>query len=150
MHRYRSTKTYGHDAGFSCAFRQWKAPSHCKYLHGYALSVHVEFEALVLDERNWVVDFGSLGVFKKHLVDLFDHKTVVASDDPRLEWFRQGAGAGLLELTIVDAVGCEAFAELIFELAKSFLIGQGLADRVFIAKVEVREHGGNSAMVLKA
>lgn len=41
---YRSTKTYGHNAGLSCAFRQWKANSHCKYLHGYALSFKFVFE----------------------------------------------------------------------------------------------------------
>lgn len=31
---YQSTKTYGHDRGFSCAFRQWRADSHCRLIHG--------------------------------------------------------------------------------------------------------------------
>ena len=43
---YVSTKTYGHEVGLSCAFRQHKADSHCAKLHGYALSVKVEFEAM--------------------------------------------------------------------------------------------------------
>ena len=35
---WRSTKTYGHEEGLSCCFRQWRAThSHCRLLHGYAL-----------------------------------------------------------------------------------------------------------------
>ena len=33
---YKSTKLFN---GFTCCFRQWKAvETHCKYLHGYAVS----------------------------------------------------------------------------------------------------------------
>ena len=57
--RYQSTKTFGHDLGISCAFRQWRAThSHCSKIHGYALSVTMVFEANTLDDRNWVMDFG--------------------------------------------------------------------------------------------
>lgn len=42
---YSSTKTYGHEVGLSCAFRQCRATHfHCRYLHGYAFSIHLEFE----------------------------------------------------------------------------------------------------------
>ena len=51
---YNSTKTYGHDVGLSCSFRQWRAQSHCSKVHGYALSVKFTFAAEKLDERNWV------------------------------------------------------------------------------------------------
>ena len=34
---YRSTKTYGNERGLSCAFRQWRADSHCNLIHGYSL-----------------------------------------------------------------------------------------------------------------
>ena len=34
---YRSSKTYGHEIGLSAAFRQWRAQSHCRLIHGYAL-----------------------------------------------------------------------------------------------------------------
>ena len=73
---YISTKTYGHDIGLSCAFRQWKAESHCKYLHGYSLSITFRFMANELDYRNWVVDFGGLKDLKATLEDYFDHKTL--------------------------------------------------------------------------
>jgi 6-pyruvoyltetrahydropterin/6-carboxytetrahydropterin synthase len=42
---HRATKTYGDDLGLSVAFRQWRADSHCRYLHGYAIGVRLTFEA---------------------------------------------------------------------------------------------------------
>lgn len=48
---YRSTKTYGHEIGLSAAFRQWRAESHCRFVHGYALAVKFVFEAGELDAR---------------------------------------------------------------------------------------------------
>jgi len=82
---YLSTKTFGHELGLSAAFRQWKADSHCRFLHGYALAVKFTFAAEELDVRNWVVDFGGLKGLKQILEDTFDHKTLVASDDPLWE-----------------------------------------------------------------
>ena len=49
----------------SCAFRQPKADSHCRFLHGYRLTAKFWFRASQLDKNNWVVDFGSLGYLKK-------------------------------------------------------------------------------------
>ena len=43
QYKYTSTKEY-HDA-FPCAYRQWRADSHCNLIHGYAMSFHFEFEA---------------------------------------------------------------------------------------------------------
>ena len=46
--------------GYSACFRQWKAEgTHCKFLHGYAVSFKIEFEG-ELDARNWVFDFGGM------------------------------------------------------------------------------------------
>lgn len=156
---YRSSKTFGHDLGLSACFRQWKADSHCRYLHGYALSIHLEFEADVLDARNWVVDFGSLKSFKQQLVDTFDHKLLVAEDDPALPFLLKlgveetGLSTDrdadirprLAEVVVVKAAGCEAFAELVFECAELWLRDAGYAPRVRMHHVTVREHGANSA-----
>jgi 6-pyruvoyltetrahydropterin/6-carboxytetrahydropterin synthase len=142
---YRSSKTYGHDIGLSACFRQWKAQSHCKRLHGYALSVHLEFEADELDDRNWVVDFGSLKSFKQQLEDTFDHKLLVASDDPHLPAFQSLELLDLADIVVVDATGCEAFAKLVYEGAEIWLHDAGYAPRVRMHHVTVREHGANSA-----
>lgn len=141
---YRSSKTYGHEIGLSAAFRQWRAQSHCRLIHGYALSVHLEFEADELDERNWVVDFGSLKSFKAQLENTFDHKLLVAADDPHLQNFKLIEKAGLAQIVIVPATGCEAFAEMIFEGAQVWLEDNGYAPRVRMHHVTVREHGANS------
>ena len=69
MSKFKSTKTYKSNKGFSCTFRQFKATSHCKYLHGYSLEINLEFEANTLDERNWVVDFGGLKDLENKFTD---------------------------------------------------------------------------------
>jgi 6-pyruvoyltetrahydropterin/6-carboxytetrahydropterin synthase len=143
---YRSTKTYGHDIGLSVAFRQWKATSHCRFMHGYALSVRVEFEANSLDERNWVIDFGSLKDFKARLQDTFDHKTVVATDDPYLELMRELHAQQVIDMVVVPATGCEAFARLVAGMATEWLRDHDHLLRVRVASVEVKEHGANSAI----
>ena len=81
-----------------------------------------------------------------HNLKLFDHKTVVAKDDPLLNSFIEMEEKGMLELTIVDNVGCEAFARFAFDLADQWLHTNGLVPRVQIASVEVKEHGANSAI----
>ncbi|WP_336489972.1 hypothetical protein [Methylobacterium nigriterrae] len=52
-------------------------------------------------------------------------------------------------MVTVPAVGCEAFADLVFERANQFLAEAGYAPRVRTALVEVREHAGNSAIRLR-
>lgn len=144
--RFRSTKTFTHSLGLSCCFRQWKAKSHCHFLHGYALQVRIEFQADALDERGWVVDFGGLKKIKAFLVDHFDHKTLVAKDDPLLEKFLEMHESGMADLVIMDAVGCERFAELIFNQTQAFLTLSEYDGRVRLKMVEVMEHPGNSAI----
>lgn len=145
---FRSTKTYGHEAGLSACFRQWRADSHCSKLHGYALSVKLTFQADRLDERGWVIDFGGLKDVKAWLQDTFDHKTLVAEDDPELSLFRSLAAAGVADLKIVPGVGCENFSSMISDHVTGWLETAGHSPRVLLVDVEVREHGANSAMVV--
>jgi 6-pyruvoyltetrahydropterin/6-carboxytetrahydropterin synthase len=143
---FKSTKTFGHNLGLSAAFRQWRAESHCRLVHGYALEIRVEFGAVKLDIRNWVVDFGSLKSFKGMLENTFDHKLLVAEDDPHLSYFQAGEKMGLMHVVVVPATGCEAFAKLIFDYAEVWLKDNGYSDRCHVVSVEVREHAGNSAI----
>jgi 6-pyruvoyltetrahydropterin/6-carboxytetrahydropterin synthase len=167
---YCSTKTYTHAIGLSCCFRQWRAESHCRFLHGYALEVKLTFSCTELDDRNWTVDFGSLKSFKGWLEDTFDHKLLVAEDDPMLklfqfmesgseEWspgFKVNWGMGfnkIADVVVVKATGCEAFARMIFEYGEQWLIDNGYTyhqeercQRVFLEEVEVKEHAANSAI----
>ena len=115
MVKYYSSKKYGHERGLSAAFRQWKADSHCKYIHGYSLEFEFKFGANELDEKNWVVDFGGLKELEKWLRDHFDHKTLVASDDPELEKFRDLDNDGIIQMVIVESTGAEMFAKMAME-----------------------------------
>lgn len=143
---YLSTKTYGSELGLSAVFRQWRADSHCNQLHGYSLSFRFVFEATELDYRNWVVDFGGLKGLKLALQHHFDHKTVVAEDDPKREVLEALSDEGVADIIIVPAVGCEKFAELACDLATEELKAMGLTERVRVVEVECSEHGANSAI----
>lgn len=143
---YRSTKTYDHSEGLSCCFRQWPAGhSHCRLLHGYALAFKFTFACFQLDERNWCFDFGGLKPIKAWLHGMFDHTLVVAQDDPALPQFKKLADQGLVELRVLPAVGCEATAGFVFEHVSGFVAEQ-TQGRVWLEAVEVKEHGGNSAI----
>jgi 6-pyruvoyltetrahydropterin/6-carboxytetrahydropterin synthase len=143
---YYSTKTYDHNEGLSCAFRQWRAShSHCRLIHGYALAVKFTFGCKKLDDRNWVQDFGGLKEIKKWLKHMFDHTTVVAKDDPEIESFEQLEKKGIIDLRVIPAVGCEKFAEFIYNYVAKIIKDESQG-RVWLDSVEVREHGANSAI----
>jgi len=144
---FRSTKTYGHELGFSCAFRQWRANnSHCRFLHGYALSIKLEFTG-DLDERNWVMDFGGLRAVKLMLERTFDHTTIVAEDDPLFAEFVRLDNLGVINMVTMPHVGCERFAEWIGNWVTTWLAKY--KPDLTLLSVEVREHGANSAIWLK-
>lgn len=142
---HRATKTYGHDVGLSCAFRQHRATSHCAQLHGYALAVRLEFEANELDANGWVIDFGALKPVKGFLERTFDHRTLVARDDPSLDAFLRLHDAGAADVLVVDRIGCEAFASYVLAEVSRWLVEAGHAPRVRLVSAEVREHGANGA-----
>lgn len=160
MAKYQSTKTYGNDRGLSCCFRQWRSThSHCSLLHGYSIGIKLIFESDVLDERNWVMDFGGLDRFKKWAEYMFDHTLLVAEDDPQLEFFKQMLdikggynNLGIVDLRIVPGVGCEKFAELAYEKMAAILEelkstpGAVINKNVRLRSVEVFEHNANSAI----
>ena len=167
---YKSTKHYGHNIGLSAVFRQPNADhSHCRFLHGYSLAFTFTFACEELDNRNWAVDFGGLRPLKAWLEDMFDHTLLVAKDDPHLDKLTNlgttyervapsGIGPGqfndttkLAEVRIVDGVGCEKFAEMIYQELELFISkwkdeGSLLNETVKVTSVEVFEHAGNSAI----
>ena len=152
---YSITKTFGHNAGLSATFRQWAAENtHCRFLHGYALKVKIILDCSELDHRNWVYSFGDFKPLKAWLEETFDHKTLIAQDDPFLDHFQHMADLGLIQLVVVKKVGCEAFAQMIYDKMTELLADQGLLPdndeislkrMVWVREVTVSEHEGNSA-----
>jgi 6-pyruvoyltetrahydropterin/6-carboxytetrahydropterin synthase len=140
-------------------------------MHGYSIGIKLVFESETLDDRNWVMDFGGLKAFKEWSEWQFDHTTVIAKDDPEYKTFVelnriQGGfkNMGIIDLRIVDGVGCEKFAELVYrvmnEILAAYQEGRGWTHpdgRIFEARypvgagvrlrsAEVFEHAGNSAI----
>ena len=151
MGTFKSTKLFD---GYSTVFRQWKAEgTHCRFLHGYAVSFRVWFEG-ELDERNWVWDFGGMkraktlidGMQPKAWMDyMFDHTVIVAKDDPKLSGFQNMEIMDVIQLRTVEATGAEKFAEFIFHKLNRFVLTE-TQDRVRVAQVEFMEHGKNTAI----
>jgi len=150
MGKFQSSKLFD---GYSTVFRQWKADgTHCKFLHGYAVSFRVHFEG-ELDERNWVWDFGGMKRAKNTIQGkspkdfftwLLDHTMIIAEDDPFLESFKRMDEAGVVQLRILPATGCEKFAEYLYKVINEFL-AEETNGRVRAAKVEVYENERNAA-----
>ena len=144
MTEYFSIKKYGHERGLSAAFRQWRADSHCKFIHGYSLEFEFEFGSDELDENNWVVDFGGLKELEIWLRNNFDHKTLVASDDPHFSEFELLNNSDIIDMVVVESTGAEMFAKMAMEYSSN-LIQKKYGERCWVESVTVREHGANSA-----
>lgn len=146
-YKYVSTKEFIEE--FPCAYRQWRADTHCNRNHGYAFSFKFFFGTNDLDVRNWCVDYGGLKELKSILKDQFDHATLVAEDDPEIDFYREMERRGLAKLTILPAVGCEMLADQLYKFVNGVYIpdyfGPGEAERVWCFRVEVRETRNNMA-----
>lgn len=144
--KYVSTKEY--KQGFPCAYRQWKAESHCNQIHGYSFSFRFFFESDELDVRNWVMDYGGLRPLKDQLEEWFDHTLLVAVDDPEYGTFKMLHEMGLATIVEVEKTGCEGLADFLYEYVNTIFLpsyGSDWAERVWCFKVEVRETDANMA-----
>ena len=72
---FKSTKRF---TGFPCTHRQWRAESHCRFVHGYSREFYFEFTATELTKEGWVVDFGGLKEIKNWLDHMFGHTFLVS------------------------------------------------------------------------
>ena len=155
MARYVSTKTFDN---YSVAIRQWRAQhSHCQLLHGYGMYFKVWFASNEpdienqLDDMNWIVDFGGFkeaprGNGLKAWMDyMFDHTLLIEKDDPYLDFFQSAVMEGLCHLRVMDKMGCENLAKLVYDKFNDVL-SKTDAGRCKVIKVECFEHEKNSAI----
>lgn len=147
VYRFTSTKEYVDE--FPCAYKQWKADTACNINHGYSFSIKFYFGANELDKRGWVCDYGGLKELKQVLKDQFDHRTLIAFDDPDLELYKKLEKDGILKLTILPGLGCEMIADQLYRYVNGVyipdMLGQGEANRIWCYRVEVRETQSNMA-----
>jgi len=141
---FKSTKSF---TGFPCTHRQWRAESHCRFVHGYSREFHFEFAASELTKEGWVVDFGGLKAVKRWLEETFDHTFLIAVDDPELESFKALDKKGLIQLRVLPNPGMEGSAHYVYEEASRILVSL-YGKRAWITRVEVKENDKNSAIYL--
>ncbi len=148
---FKSTKFYGHEQGLSCCFRQWRANhSHCHWLHGYALAFKFTFSSEKLDERGWVVDFGGLKALLAELKHVFDHRLIIAEDDPQKDTICSLMGLDIANVLVLPKVGIESFAKVAFDMAKNqldrYMEDHPEVGKIWVESCECFEHPGNSAI----
>ena len=157
MARYISTKLF---ENYSVALRQHKAShSHCELLHGYALKFKVWFasnepmEENQLDDMNWIVDYGGFkdapkGNGLKSWMDyMWDHTLLIEKDDPQLETFQYMQELGLCHLRVMDKIGAESAAKMVYDKFNDVMSKSG-GGRVKVVKVECWEAPKNSSIYI--
>tara|TARA_Y100000780_G_scaffold132772_1_gene119437 strand:- start:151719 stop:152159 length:441 start_codon:yes stop_codon:yes gene_type:complete len=142
--KFISTKRF---KGYPCTHRQWKADSHCRFVHGYSREFYFEFECDQLTKEMWVMDFGGLKEVKAFLSDYFDHTFLVSQDDPFLETFQKLDEEGVIQMRVLPNAGMEGTAEFVYEKVQA-IVSSITNNRVRVIKVEVCENEKNSAMYI--
>lgn len=137
-----STKRF---VGFPCTHRQWKADSHCKFIHGYSREFYIEFECNSLTHEGWVVDFGGLKDVKTWLDGMFDHTFLVSEDDPHMAKFLKLDSDGIVQLRVLPNSGMEGTAKFVFDKINQ-IINEKTSGRAWVRSVEVNENEKNSAI----
>ena len=129
---------------YPCCHRQWKHLGHCRFVHGYSRGFTFWFGSNKLDKNGFVVDFSSLKKLEKKLVNHFDHTFLVNTDDPLISTWKQLHEEGALDLRIMDNVGMESTAKLVWEWANSLLLEKDFG-RTCCWRAEARENDSNAA-----
>ncbi len=133
--------------GYPCTHRQWKAQSHCKYIHGYSREFIFEFACTHLTKEMWVIDFGGLKQAKDWLDYMFDHTFLISEDDPEMDLFKEMDKKGLIQLRVFKNTSMEGTAEFVYKEMNP-VIKEETKNRAWITKVEVRENVKNSAIFI--
>ena len=144
--KFQSTKKLG---PISVGHRQWRDKGHCAWVHGYGRYIQFTFEG-ELDERQWVMDFGDLRDVKQWLEEQWDHRLLLASDDPHLGQFKNMHALGTMSINVMDVdkgwgPGIESSCKFVYDHVQP-IIAQKTNGRVTLTKVEIWEHERNSAV----
>ena len=95
---FTSSKRFG---PITTGHRQWRHDGHCSYIHGYGRIVEITFQSEELDHRGWVMDFGALKEVKDWLEEEWDHRVLIASDDPLIPQLQDLEILGGINLNIL-------------------------------------------------
>ena len=82
---------------------------------------------------------------KDWMNDMWDHTLLIEKDDPYLDFFQSAAMEGLAKLHVMDKMGAESCAKLVFDKFNDVL-SKTDASRCKVVKVECNENRKNSAI----
>ncbi len=133
-----------HFHDYPCCHRQWQHPGHCRFVHGYSRSFTFWFASEDLDQYGFVVDFSSLRPLEQKLREQFDHTFLVNADDPLMPSWEQLHADGALDLRVMQNVGMESSAALVWEWANALLLEKERG-RCCCWRTEARENEINVA-----
>ena len=142
--KYKSSKRFG---PITTGHRQWRDKGHCSYVHGYGRYVRLTFEATELDERGWVMDFGDLKDVKSWIESEWDHRTLIAADDPTIPELKTLEEVGGINLNILPEgylPGIEESCRYLYDKLNP-VIQRKTNNRVEITRVEIWETEKNQA-----
>ena len=142
--KYKSAKRFG---PITTGHRQWRDKGHCSYVHGYGRYVRLTFEATELDERGWVMDFGDLKDVKSWIESEWDHRTLIAADDPVIPELKTLEEVGGINLNILPEgylPGIEESCRYLYDKLNP-VIQRKTNNRVEITRVEIWETEKNQA-----
>ena len=142
--KYKSSKRFG---PITTGHRQWRDKGHCSYVHGYGRYVRLTFEATELDERGWVMDFGDLKDVKSWIESEWDHRTLIAADDPVIPELKTLEEVGGINLNILPEgylPGIEESCRYLYDKLNP-VIQRKTNNRVEITRVEIWETEKNQA-----
>lgn len=147
MGQYFSTKKFG---PISTGHRQWRDNGPCKHVHGYGRTIQLVFGCTSLDDKMWVQDFGGLKELRQWIELQWDHRLLLASDDPQLEQFAELHNRDAMNINVMDVTrgwgpGIEGSCKFLYDHLQPYIHKQS-EGRVWIEGVEVWEHDNNSAM----
>ena len=141
---FQSSKRIG---PISTGHRQYKDKGHCSFVHGYGRYVELTFNCAERDEKGWVMDFGDLKDIKKWLEEQWDHRLLLAHDDPLLGLFEGLHKLGGVNLNVMPegyGPGIEDSCKWVFDNV-SPMIHEKTNGRAWLHCVRVYEHENNWA-----
>ena len=135
----------------STGHRQWKDKGHCSFVHGYGRYVEFTFHCLERDEKGWVMDFGDLKDVKKWLEEQWDHRLLIAHDDPLVGLFEGLHKVGGVNLNVMPegyGPGIEDSCKWVYDNVSPMIL-EKTNNRVWLDCVRVYEHENNWAQYFK-
>lgn len=136
---YVDTKTFPKTLGLTICVRDWRSRRRARFLHGGALTIGITFEAEALDGTGRVVDLDAVDALRDWIMETFDHKTLIASDDPALNVFEGLHDAGLIELVEIDCTTLPSIAAMIGERAEGWIVESSYSPRVRLGGVSITD-----------